>query len=191
MSWPKTVAWRRLDLAAGLGLAHFSLYGRGYTVSGREVGVDDNGPWSCEFSVVLDSLWRSRSVHVDVLDRTGRRSLRMASVGSGKWFREGELQPALTSCDDVDLTVTPSTNTLPIRRLGLARGERATIDVVFITVPDLSVTRSAQLYRRDADVDGLAVYRFESPELNARHRLTVDDDGIVVDYEAFAARVAG
>ena len=49
--------------------------------------------------------------------------------GAGHWSRDGELLPAVENCLDVDLEWSPSTNTLPIRRLTIALGETKTVAV--------------------------------------------------------------
>jgi hypothetical protein len=81
------------------------------------------------------------------------------------------------ACVDVDLGFTPSTNTLPIRRLGLEIGERREISVVWILFPELSAVRGEQSYARVAGDR----YVFESGDFKAV--LRTNDQGIVLDYQ--------
>ena len=55
----------------------------------------------------------------------------------GNWTVDGKRRRALRSCTDVDLGCSPSTNTLPIRRLGLSVGATKTIQAAWIRFPEL------------------------------------------------------
>ena len=80
-------------------------------------------------------------------DRRRRRAHELHGDGEGHW-RDGrglELS-AIEGCIDIDIAATPYTNTLPIRRLQLAEGERQPISVAYISTPDFQVTRAEQAY---------------------------------------------
>jgi hypothetical protein len=79
----------------------------------------------------------------------------------------------------VDLGCSPSTNTLPIRRLRLGVGASHTIQAAWVRFPELTVVKAAQTYTR---VDDLT-YRYASGDFQAE--LTVDDDGLVTAYAAW------
>jgi hypothetical protein len=72
----------------------------------------------------------------------------LASDGSGLWTVNGEPASRLDGCRDIDLGWTPATNTIPIRRLGLQVGEKATIAASWVRFPELDVVRSDQQYER-------------------------------------------
>ena len=74
------------------------------------------------------------------------------------------------------LGCSPSTNTLPIRRLRLAIGKAHTIQAAWIRFPELDVVKSAQTYTRLDEF----TYRYASGDFAAE--LTVDDDGLVAAY---------
>jgi hypothetical protein len=52
----------------------------------------------------------------------------------------------------------------------------------------LGVARVDQTYERLADRDGVACWRYRDPAHGA-FVLTVDDEGLVLDYEGFASRI--
>jgi uncharacterized protein len=89
---------------------------------------------------------------------------------------DGKPAKALKGCTDVDLGCSPSTNTLPIRRLRLAIGGTKKIQAAWIQFPDLSVVKAAQTYTRLDEF----TYRYASGTFEAE--LTVDDDGLVAAY---------
>jgi hypothetical protein len=93
---------------------------------------------------------------------------------------------AIEGCIDIDIAATPFTNTLPIRRLQLAEGERRPISVAYIATPDLQVTRVEQAY---ACIGLNREYRYEGIFRNFTANLQVDADGLVIDYPTLFTRL--
>jgi len=82
--------------------------------------------------------------------------------------------------------VTPFTNTLPIRRLDLAEGQTADIRVVYVLLPELTITIDPQRYtclRRGGR------YRYESLDSDFVREIDIDTDGLVVTYPGLFRRV--
>jgi hypothetical protein len=130
-----------------------------------------------------DGSARVRGAQVRLWQEDVERRLDLQADGAGRWS-DGAGKPLteLDGCTDLDIAATPFTNTLPIRRLGLRPGGAAEIEVVYIAVPDLRVTRVRQRYsclRADA---GGGVYGYENLQNGFRADLPVDADGVVLDY---------
>jgi hypothetical protein len=67
------------------------------------------------YEVSCDAEWRVREVRVALLAIEGAY-VRLLNDGESHWTTpDGEPVPALDGCTDVDISVTPFTNTLPIR----------------------------------------------------------------------------
>jgi hypothetical protein len=118
-------------------------------------------------------------VHIEVVDtETGSdRLIDFTTDGTGRWVLHGESRPDLHGCVDVDLGFSPSTNTLPIRRLDLAVGESDALRVAWVEWPSLMVHAAEQRYERLS----ANRYRFRSGEFSAV--LVVGPEGLVRDYE--------
>ena len=84
----------------------------------------------------------------------------------------------MMGCTDIDLNFSPSTNLLPIRRLGLAVGEASDVKAAWLRFPSFRLEPLAQQYRR---LDELT-YRYESAGGQFVAELKVDPSGFVVDY---------
>ena len=85
----------------------------------------------------------------------------------------------------MDLSYSPLTNTLPIRRLGMLEGNVGaihTVDVAWILLPSLEVLDSSQTYT----VIGDHRVRFVSGAFSAE--LDVDEQGYVTHYPGLADR---
>ncbi|WP_424448326.1 putative glycolipid-binding domain-containing protein [Microbacterium arborescens] len=95
----------------------------------------------------------------------------------------GEVDGAI----DIDITATPATNALPIRRLKLTVGGHADVEVAWVQVPSLDVGLGRQRYTRV----GPRAYCFESRDRDFRRTITVDDDGFVLSYPGLFERVTG
>ncbi|NEE03532.1 putative glycolipid-binding domain-containing protein [Phytoactinopolyspora halotolerans] len=151
----------------------------GVVADGLVIAVlDDGSPVRVSYEVVCDDAWRTRRVSVDV---HGGPSVALLCGDDGRWREPGGGERTeLAGCVDVDIALTPYTNTLPIRRLQLQPGESADIRTVYVRFePTLTVTTSEQRYTRlDSDAD--TVYGFRSGAFEAE--LPVDADGVVIDY---------
>ena len=98
----------------------------------------------------------------------------------------------LKGCLDVDISATPFTNTLPIRRLALQPGSSATLSMVYIAVPRMQVEVTQQRYTCLEVAPSGGRYRFESLRNGVSSftaELPVDRDGLVVDYPGLFRRV--
>src|SRR5690606_29526149 len=121
-----------------------------------------------QYLVEVDDAWRTR--RAEVSDGAGTRVL--ASDGSGMWWRDDHPAPDLAGCLDVDIEATPVTNALPIRRAG-----DGPVAAAWIRVPGPAVEPLEQAYADDGG--GHWTYRSSGGFVGV---LTVDDDGLVVDY---------
>ena len=93
------------------------------------------------------------------------------------WRSTGQELREIQGCDDVDLAVTPATNTLAIRRLNLQVGSSASIIAAWIKFSDLTVQPLSQRYTRVAQ----NTYRYES-NTGFSAEIVVDDLGLVTAY---------
>lgn len=150
--------------------------------------------WSAEatafamtYRIACGPDWRVRTVEVLLVGVAC--SIHIASDGMGTWTTAGGSPlPALDGAIDVDIMATPFTNTLPIRRLDLADGQSADIDVAYVSVPDLTLSLARQRY---TCLNAGALYRFESLESGFSRDIRIDRDGLVTEYPGLFRRIAG
>jgi hypothetical protein len=177
---PVVARWCAWD-GSGLDECRVTLASTGLELKGEIAAEPGDRPW-CRYAVSCDPQGRTRAVSIDLAD--GRR-LRLGSDGAGAWTRDGQPAPELAGALDVDLSGTPATNTLPVRRLGLGIGDRARIAVAYVDLPALAVRLEGQRYTRLAE----ARYHFESAAHGFARDVEVDGDGLVVSYPGLFRRV--
>lgn len=155
----------------------------GVTIAPGFGSLAEGEPFGCSYAVRCDGEWRVRQVEVNV---AGGAHLLLGADGEGRWRgTDGAPLPALDGCIDVDLTCTPFTNTLPIRRLGEALRARQEIRVAYIVLPGLGVMPSRQAYTRL----NAGRYRFESLSNPFEAAIDTDIDGLVVRYPGLFRRL--
>jgi hypothetical protein len=107
-------------------------------------------------------------------------------ISAGAFGAQANPLHALSGAIDIDLSITPFTNTLPIRRMDLAHGQSADIVVAYIRVPELTVTKDPQRY---SCIESRDRYRCESLDSDFVREIETDRDGIVVTYPGVFRRI--
>lgn len=142
--------------------------------------MDPRTPFICHYEVFCDEDWNTGIVNVGC----DTRSLSL-TVRSGVWRSGDRVLPELTGLLDIDLGVTPATNTLPLRRLLLAEGERVAVTAAWVQFPGLEIQPLHQSYTR------LAANRYLYESANGfSAEIVVDDDGLVELYAGGWERVS-
>lgn len=165
----------------------------------RATGTQRTTEWALAWALTCDKRWITRRMRVHALGPSWSRTLDLTHDGVGSWTsvtatdgdagpdRPGVTDPhALRAALDCDLGLCPLTNVMPIRRLGLGArpGDEHVLTMAWIDVPSLAVIQSIQRYRSI----GEGIVRYESEQRDFTADLTVDADGLVVDYPQLAQR---
>jgi hypothetical protein len=172
----RRVAWRRSDEAETDEHCTLSLRDSGLSLVGTVLGAEGGLPVRVEYRVLADRAGMTTAVHVRDLRGFVTRTIALERDAKGSWIVDGAGARALKGCTDVDLGCSPSTNTLPIRRLRLAIGASHTVKAAWIRFPEFTVVKADQTYTRLDEF----TYRYASGDFEAE--MTVDDEGLVAAY---------
>jgi uncharacterized protein len=149
------------------------------------VGSADDSVFAIRYRIRCDQSWRVRSAEIGIVGTD--RKIEIAGDGKGNWSdASGKPLPKLAGAIDIDLSATPFTNTLPIRRLKLKAGQSAEIVTVYILVPALTMTTDPQRY---TCLKPRKRYRYESIDSDFTRDIEVDSRGIVVTYPGLFRRL--
>lgn len=179
MAFVRSVMWKPVEET---GFEVLELYERdGWRLEGNVLMPFDGAPAHVIYIIQCNEHWQTKEVWITVHRHPGTHlSLRRKK----RWFVNNRVRTDLADCVDVDLGITPATNTLPIRRLNLEIGESREVTAAWVRFPSLDVEPLVQTYTRLGESE----YRYESP--NFETRVLVDELGLVVEYERGWTRVS-
>jgi uncharacterized protein len=202
---PASRFWERRDTT---GTEHALVDARtGLYARGTAVAIDPIA-YTCRYELQTDPGWTTSRFEVSCEGAGWARTVKL-ELAAGRWrtttSEQGNLDAALAASGharaglpgtedadllygafDVDLTGSPLTNTLPIRRLDLLKAQTGVahrISVAWVILPSLEVVQADQIYTPLRE----GVVRYASETFSAD--LIVDDDGFVADYPGLAKRI--
>lgn len=185
MKLDRTVVWVP---ETGTGAEHLRLWSDGDDcIHADSVVVGNRGgvAYGLRYELDADPQWRVRRFTVEEIGTLRRVDLH--ADGAGNWLDRDGPRPDLAGCIDVDLSATPFTNILPVRRLQLDAGQSAEIRVVYLRMPELAPIVDLQRY---TCIEPGRRWRYAAarPGSDFTADLTVDADGLVIDYPSLFRR---
>ncbi|MEJ1236679.1 putative glycolipid-binding domain-containing protein [Chryseolinea sp. T2] len=150
------------------------------------VGRYEHKLYYVHYSLSTDARGHTTSLRIDVQHNDQLVRHELLKDASGTWKYNGRERAEFNGCIDVDIPVTPFTNTLPIRRLRLGQKETAVIQVIYCDLLSNRIHSVRQRYTMISDTS----YHYENIPNDFEATITVDDDGLVVDYPQLFKREA-
>ena len=172
-----TILWRRLD-RPGHESARLTSRPDGWHLEGTAVFAHEGRACRLDYLVVCNTLWRTVSGRVAGWVGETAVEIEVAVDAAGRWRLDGAEVPEVEGAVDLDLNFSPSTNLLPIRRLGLAVGEEGPVRAAWLRFPSFRLEPLEQVYRRLDET----TWRYESAGGRFTADLRVDAAGFVTRY---------
>ncbi len=171
-----SVLWRRLD-SPGHDACQLLQVSSGYELKGVAVFMHQNRPCTLQYRVCCNKGWLTDSMHV--VGIVGRRNVEVhVQRLRDNWILNQRLHPGLADCPDIDLSFTPATNSLPVRRLRLSVGESSAVSAAWLRFPSLTLARLEQTYTHR----GRGTYTYRSHAGTFRRQLRIRPSGLVSSY---------
>jgi len=149
------------------------------------IGSIDGKNFAARYRILCDESWRVTEVEVSQIGNDNW--IELSHDGAGNWLdASANPLPELNGAIDIDISITPFTNTIPIRRLRLDRGQAQEILAVYVQLPGLTITTDRQRYTCLAPNK---LYRYESLDSAFTRDIEVDDHRLVVTYPGLFRRV--
>jgi len=158
----------------------------GNLITSTIVGYYEEKIYKVDYRIETDAHWHTRVMEIHCSHDHHTFSNLLQADGHGRWTCNGMPVPELDGCIDVDIPVTPFTNTLPIRRLQLQYKETREISVVYCDVLARNIGRVAQQYTCLSDT----AYHYQNVPNDFEATIRVDRSGFVVDYPELFVRKA-
>jgi hypothetical protein len=169
--------WRRLD-QPGHDAARLVERADGATLEGTAVFVEGGRPCRLDYRVECDAAWRTVAARVVGWLGDVAVDVTLAVDRERRWSLDGRSCPQVAGCDDVDLSFTPATNLLAIRRTGVAIGQRVAVRAAWLDFPVIALQPLEQIYGRLTDTS----WRYESGGGTFTARLETGAAGFVTAY---------
>jgi hypothetical protein len=173
----ESILWRGLVFPGHESCSLFS-QAKEWHLEGTAVFSHEQKPCRLNYHIVCDATWRTLSAGVEgwLADRTVE--IEVKTDPAGLWWQNGLEQTDVKGCIDIDLNFSPSTNLIPIRRLGLAVGEAAEVKAAWLRFPSFKLESLSQQYRRLDE----NMYRYESAGGQFVAELKVHRSSFVINY---------
>jgi uncharacterized protein len=189
VSEPKAVLlgsalWRRTDTAMFESCRLSSTSGL-HLFEGTVLTLIEGQPAEIRYEVIASPRFESHAARIQLQRGHDKRTIEVSRDGENHWAINGTVHPEFDGLIDLDLGFSPATNTLAIRRLGLAVGESAELTAVWLRFPALDMRLLTQSYTRTDEYS----YRYQSREGEFTADLSVDEEGMVINYDKYWLRV--
>ena len=163
-----------------------SIIDSGTEVNSVIVGMYEDKIFRAEYFIKANTNWEVVFCEIknQFVNETTHFSLQ--SDGKGNWMMNGEYAQQFSGCIDVDISLTPFTNTLPINRLKLTQKEGHLIKVVYIDILEQQIKSLQQHYARLSETE----YKYENVPNDFEAVITIDEVGLVVNYPGLFQRTA-
>jgi hypothetical protein len=196
----RAVAWAKDD-PFGVEFAEIALAPEHLTAEGVAIGTGPI-PYRLDYTLETAAGFVTSRLRVSSRGEGWLRSLDLSRDAAGTWSvtagEEGDVDlaaaggdPATFACAlDCDLSLSPVTNLMPVLRHGLlSSGGPVDLTMAWVSVPDLTVRADGQRYAFVRADEEYRVIRYEATDGGFAADITLDRDGIVIDYPGIARQL--
>ncbi|WP_082811406.1 putative glycolipid-binding domain-containing protein [Mycobacterium simiae] len=183
------LTWRAPDISR-MESVRVQVSGKRIKATGRIVAAatDTNPAFGAFYELQTDDSGATKRFGLTITLAERERQLAIARDEENMWMitdHQGERREGYQGALDVDVVFSPFFNALPIRRLGLhEHADTTTLPMVYVNVPEMSVTPATVSYASEGGLDGI---KLRSPVADTT--VSVDADGFILDYPGLAERI--
>jgi hypothetical protein len=142
--------------------------------------------YKVDYTIRTNQHWETIHVEINAQHQDLTQHVILKGDGKGNWILNNKPAHEFDGCIDVDIPLTPFTNTIPIRRLKLGESEAKEISVVYCDLLQQQLKPVRQQYTRLSE----NCYQYENVPNDFEATIEVDDDGLVVNYPQLFVRTA-
>ena len=156
----------------------------GSEITSTIIGCYEEKIYKIEYLIETNRNWETTFFEINCRLNNQSQLIRYEGDGKGKWIINGKEADQFNGCIDIDFSLTPFTNTLPIRRLNLAPFQAQKIEVIYCDILNQEVKRVYQKYTCLSKT----AYHYENVPKDFEATIQVDESGLVVDYPSLFVR---
>lgn len=172
-----TAHWRALD-GEGEDKCTLSQTDHGWVLLGHARFRDESGFAALDYILRCDRGWQTQSADIAGVHE-GREIRIQLECDKGHWLMNGEAQPQVGQAWDLDLSFTPATNLMPLRRLAEQSAPSLTTRAAWLLYPGTRLEPLDQTYSAGGT---LAHVLYQAEQTGSSFHLDVDSSGFVTLY---------
>jgi uncharacterized protein len=150
----------------------------GADIKSSVIGCYNSVIYKLDYQITTNHLWETTFFMIKSQLNDFTQTTVHHSDGKGNWFENGQHIEKLKGCIDIDISLTPFTNTLPINRLKLSEKPNEQIQVLYVDILGQQTNPVHQKYTRLSHNE----YKYENVPNDFESIISVDDFGLVVKY---------
>jgi hypothetical protein len=158
----------------------------GAEITSTIIGHYEEKIYKIEYRIKTNQNWGTVFFEIDSRHSNQIQLIRFEGDGKGNWMSNGKKATKFKGCIDIDIPLTPFTNTLPIKRLHLNRNEAQEIRVIYCDLLEQQIKPVRQKYTCLSNT----AYHYENVPNDFEATIRVDESGFVVDYPSLFVRTA-
>jgi hypothetical protein len=158
----------------------------GTEINSTIIGYYDKKIYKVDYRIKTNNKWETIFFEINSRYKNQIQSIKAIGDGKGNWMSDNENLNEFYECIDIDIPLTPLTNTLPIKRLQLAEGQSREIKVLYLDLLAKEIKPVQQKYSRISSFE----YHYENVPNDFEATIAVDESGFVVDYPPLFVRTA-
>ena len=158
----------------------------GFIITSTIIGYYENKIYKVDYCIKTNRNWETIFFEINSQHSNQRQFIRFEGDGRGNWTSEGKKVSRFRGCIDIDIPLTPFTNSLPINRLNLTQDQTQEIQVIYLDLLAQEIKPVRQKYVRLSSLQ----YHYENVPNDFEAIIQVDESGLVVDYPLLFVQAA-
>jgi hypothetical protein len=160
-------------------------FGELLTVKSSIIGCSDDVPFKVDYELEMSKDWVISTFSIKAHLGNIEHALSLSHNGYGNWFNNGQEWKHLEGCLDIDISLTPFTNSLPLNRVKSGLDQKTSIEVVYIDVLDFNISKTSQYYQLLESNR----YKYANSDGSFTADITVDEFNFVKHYPGLFERL--
>lgn len=141
------------------------------------IGYSGGKIYKVDYEITTNEAWELRAASLKIQCNNKKQVIRIERGEDGVLLN-GVIVPEYSDVKDIDISLTPFTNTLPINRLKLVDNEKQVIQVLYFDILEKEIKPVKQVYTKL----GVDLYRYENFDKSFSADIRVDEQGLVSHY---------
>ena len=146
-------------------------------IKSQIIGHHQDFIYNIEYYIKTNKQWETQYFIIDSEINHLKTKIEAEKVNDN-WIINGEQKNELKLCTDIDISLTPFTNTLPINRLKFNIEQKNKIDVLYINILEQKIIPVQQNYTKLSEFE----YKYENISNDFEAIIKVDETGLVINY---------